>query len=218
MLKLKLQYFGHLMPLIWKLTHLKRPWCWERLKAGEGDDRGWDGWLASWTWWTWVWASSGSWWWTGKPGVLQSMGSQRVRHNWATELKFSIHSAKYQGVWFPPFCFEHAPVNLRYRLTLSRSSGRRCLVKDVPRGPGQPTSLKGWDSQQHRECLSHSCRLYHLSVISLVWSISQFKLLNFKPKCNHLSINWKLPQFMDLGGQCECMVPVSTAPEPLKKN
>ena len=70
-----------------ELTHSKRPWCWERLKAGgEGDDRGWDGWMASPTQWTWVWASSGSWWWTGKPGVLQSMGSQRVRHNWVTEL------------------------------------------------------------------------------------------------------------------------------------
>ena len=56
-------------------THLKRPWCWERLKAGEGDDRGWDGWMASPTQWTWAWVDSGSWWWTGRPGVLQSMGS-----------------------------------------------------------------------------------------------------------------------------------------------
>ena len=65
-----------------ELTPWKRPWCWERLKAGgEGDDRRWDGWMASLTRWTWVWESSRSWWWTGKPGVLQSMGSQRVRHN-----------------------------------------------------------------------------------------------------------------------------------------
>ena len=56
-----------------ELTHWKRPWCWQRLKAGEGDDRGWDGWMASLTWWTWVWESSGSWWWIGRPGVLQSM-------------------------------------------------------------------------------------------------------------------------------------------------
>ena len=70
-----------------ELTYWKRPWCWERLKAGgEGVDRGWDGWMASLTQWTWVWASSGSWWWTGGVGVLQSMGSLRVRHNWATEL------------------------------------------------------------------------------------------------------------------------------------
>ena len=65
-----------------KLTHLKRPWCWERLKVGgEGDDRGWDGWMASPTQWTWAWVSSRSWWWTGKPGVLRSTGSQRVRHD-----------------------------------------------------------------------------------------------------------------------------------------
>ena len=68
-------------------THWKRPWCWERLKAiGEGDDRGWDGCMVSLTWWTWVWPSSRSWWWTGKPGKLQSMGSQRVRSDWVTEL------------------------------------------------------------------------------------------------------------------------------------
>ena len=72
-----------------ELTHLKSPWCWERLKAGgEGDDRGWDDWMASPTQWTWVWVSSGSQWWTGRPGVLQSMGSQRVRHNWAAELNW----------------------------------------------------------------------------------------------------------------------------------
>ena len=70
-----------------ELTHWKRRWCWERLKeGGEGDDRGWDSWRVSPTWWTWIWASSGSWWWTGKPGVLQSMGLQKVGHNWATEL------------------------------------------------------------------------------------------------------------------------------------
>ena len=70
-----------------ELTHLKRLWCWERLKVGgEGDDRGWDGWMASLTQWTWVRVNSKSWWWTGRPGVLQSMGSQRVGHDWATEL------------------------------------------------------------------------------------------------------------------------------------
>ena len=81
MLKLKLQFFGH---LIWRTDSLGKIWCWERLKAGEGDNRGWDVWMASLAWWTWVWESSGSWWWTGKPGVLQSMGSQRVKHDWLT--------------------------------------------------------------------------------------------------------------------------------------
>ena len=73
-----------------ELTHLKRPWGWERLKAGgEGDNRGWDGCMTSQTQWTWVWVNSGSWWWTGRPGVLQSMESQRVRYAWATELNWS---------------------------------------------------------------------------------------------------------------------------------
>ena len=74
-----------------ELTHWKRPWCWEGLGAGgEGDDRGWDGWMASPTWWKWVWVISGSWWWTGRPGVLRFMGSQRVGHNWVTELNWPI--------------------------------------------------------------------------------------------------------------------------------
>ena len=75
---------------MWGTDSLKRPWCCERLKAGGGgNDRGRVDWMAWLTQWTWVWASSGSWWWTGKPGVLQSMGSQRVRYNWATELKWT---------------------------------------------------------------------------------------------------------------------------------
>ena len=74
-----------------ELTHWKRPWCWERLKAGgEGDDRGRDDWTASPTRWTWVWTSFRSWWWTGKPGVPQSMGSPRIRHDWVTALKWLI--------------------------------------------------------------------------------------------------------------------------------
>ena len=130
-----------------ELTHVKRPWCWERLGAGgEGDDRGWDGWMASptrwmWVWvdsgswwwtgmpgvlwfmgvtknqtrlrdwpelswgwdgwmasptqWTWVWVNSRTWWWTGRPGVLQSMGSQRVGHDWVTELNWILCSKYY---------------------------------------------------------------------------------------------------------------------------
>ena len=91
MLKLKLQYFGHLM---WRTDSLERPWCWERLKVGgKGVKRGWDAWMASPTQWTWVWVNSRSWRWTGRPGVLQSMGSQRVRHDWATELNCKIVTA-----------------------------------------------------------------------------------------------------------------------------
>ena len=86
-LMLKLQYFA-----TWckELSHLKRPWCWERLKVGrEGDDREWDDWMASLTQWTWVWVISGSWWWTGRLGMLQPMGSQRVGHDWATNLNWT---------------------------------------------------------------------------------------------------------------------------------
>ena len=80
-----------------ELTYLQRPWCWERLRAGgERNDRGWDSWMASPTQWTWVWASSGSWWWTGKPGVLQSVGSQRIRQNWVTELNWLNHASNSQ--------------------------------------------------------------------------------------------------------------------------
>ena len=77
---------------IWceELTHWKRSWIWERLKVGqEGDDRGWDGWMESPTQRTWVWASFKRWWRTGKPGILQSMRLQRVRHDWATGLNWT---------------------------------------------------------------------------------------------------------------------------------
>ena len=83
-------------------AYWKRPWCWEILRAGrEGDDRGWDGWMVSPTQWTWIWASSGRQWRTGNPGMLQSMGSQRVRHNWSTELQ--------QPLWGPLFYQPHLP-------------------------------------------------------------------------------------------------------------
>ena len=93
-------------PILWppdceELTHWKRPWCWERLRAGgEGDDRGWDGWTASSTRWTWVWVDSGSWWWTGRPGVLLFMGSQRIRHNWATKLRI-MNTTALRKSWKP---------------------------------------------------------------------------------------------------------------------
>ena len=90
-------------PVLWSpdhLTHWKRPWCWERLRAGgEGDDRVWDCWMASPTQRTCVWVNSGSCWWTGRPGVLRFTGLQRVGHDWATELN-----------WIEPvcvFCLQH---------------------------------------------------------------------------------------------------------------
>ena len=80
-----------------ELTHWKRLWCWEGLGAGgEGDDRGWAGWMASLTQWTWVWVNYGSWWWTGRPGVLWFMESQRVGHDWV-ELNWRVLSLSSQN-------------------------------------------------------------------------------------------------------------------------
>ena len=107
-----------------ELTHWKRPWCWERLKAGgEGDDRGWDGWMASPTRCTWVWASSGSWWRTVRPGVLQSMGSQRVGHDWATELN-----------WMKPTFIKHLAALCMPRMTCYHTESpfwRSLMVKTL---------------------------------------------------------------------------------------
>ena len=94
-----------------ELTHWKRPWCWEGLGAvGEGDDRGWDDWMASPTWWTCVWVNSRSWWWTWRPGVLRFMELQRVGHDWATELNWT----ECEWLWRPGLpwrsglCWVHA--------------------------------------------------------------------------------------------------------------
>ena len=96
MVKLKLQYFGHLMR---RTDSLKILILGKIEGRGEGDGRGWDGWMTSLTQWTWVWASSRNWWWTGKPGMLQSMASQRVRHDWVTELRI----AESDGILFLVF-------------------------------------------------------------------------------------------------------------------
>ena len=93
-------------PILWpphaELTHWKRLWFWEGLGAGgKGDDRGWDGWMASLTRWKWVWVNSGSWWWTGRPCVLQFTGLQRVGHGWVTEVKWTelnLATRKY-SIW-----------------------------------------------------------------------------------------------------------------------
>ena len=94
MMKLKLQYCGHLMR---RTDSFEKTMSWERLKVikdpgKEGDDRGWDGWMGSPTQWTWLWVNSGSWWWTGRPGVLQSMWSQTFGHDWVTELNWNCKS------------------------------------------------------------------------------------------------------------------------------
>ena len=104
-------------PVLWppdvKSWFIGRPWCWERLREGEeGDDRGWDGWMASPTQWTWVWVDSRSWWWTGRPGVLWFMGSQRVRHDWVTVLNwilgcFKVNTCMNFSLLVDLFTFKH---------------------------------------------------------------------------------------------------------------
>ena len=104
-------------PIFWPpdaknwLIGKKTPWCWERVKiGGEGDDRGWDGWMAPLTQWTWVWVNSGSWWWAGRPGVLQSMGSQGVGHDWATELNLRSYESGHLRHCFPGFTVDKSKV------------------------------------------------------------------------------------------------------------
>ena len=83
-----------------ELIHWKRLWCWQRLSAEEGNNRGWNGWMASLTRWTWIWVASGIWWWTGKHGALQSIGSQRVGHDWAAELNWTdIYNENIKSSW-----------------------------------------------------------------------------------------------------------------------
>ena len=109
MLKLKLQYFGHLMG---RADLFEKTLILGRLKAGgDGDDRGWDGWMASPTQWTWVWVNSGSWWWTGRPGVLQSMALQRVGHDWATELNWCSTQGTTNPGW-QRICLQRGLLNI----------------------------------------------------------------------------------------------------------
>ena len=123
MLKLKCQY---LVTWYEEPTHWKIPWCWERLKAGgEGDGREWDGWMASLNQWTWVWAHTGRLWRTGKPGMLQSKGSQRVRHDWANwfPLGFigliSLLSKRLSRVFSSTTVWRHQFISTQYFLSSS---------------------------------------------------------------------------------------------------
>jgi len=105
-----------------ELTHWKRLWYWEGLGAGgEGDDRGWDGWMASLTRWTLVWVNSESWWWTGRPGVLWFMGSQRVRHDWVTELNWTELMLLFLNLWHATFISEVVRWLLSLHILLSHS-------------------------------------------------------------------------------------------------
>ena len=147
-----------------KLTHLKRPWCWERLRAGgEGDDRGWDDSMASPTQWTWVWVDSRSWWWTGRPGVLWFMGSQRVGHNWATELNWTLNLNRSQTSCKN----KHATVVLHFITITTRLRGASLVAQMVKRLLAmQKTQVRTLDLEDHleKEMATHSS--------TLAWKIS----------------------------------------------
>ena len=101
-----------------ELTHLKRPWCWERLReGGEGDNRGWDGWMASPTQWTWVWVNSGSWWWTARPGVLWFMGLQRVGDVRVTDLNWTRSFPQNVLCWVSLFIYIIVCYKVFWKLT-----------------------------------------------------------------------------------------------------
>ena len=141
MLKLELQHCDHLMRRVDSLekTDAGRDWG-----AGEEvDDRGWDGWMASPTRWTWVWVNSGSWWWTGRPGVLQFMGSQRVGHDWVTELKWNINHGLHAVLDTQMIPKKHRT----YAYMLRKMSGRRCteLLMTI--------SGEGWEGKKGLESI-----------------------------------------------------------------
>ena len=148
------------------MTHWKRLWCWERLGAGgEGDDRGWDGWMASPTWWTWVWVNSGSLWWTGRPGVLRFMGSQRVRHYWATELNWTeLQSTSCEMLgWMNHNLESRLPGEISITLNMQMTppygrKGRRTkeLLDESERG-----KWKSWLQTQHSKNEDHSIQSHH---------------------------------------------------------
>ena len=146
-----------------KSWHFRNDWCWERLKAGgEGNNRGWDGWMASLTQWTWVWVDSGSWWWTGRPGVLQSTGSQRVRHDWVTEQQLTFWHTWPRGLEVEPescsswrlmspvaafepfwFAFPQWGVSLLPRTAMLSDATREQLLRDQP----IPAESRHWQGQ-----------------------------------------------------------------------
>ena len=153
-------------PILWLLDAkswlIGEDWCWEGLgTGGEGDDRGWDGWMASPTRCTWVWVNSGSWWWTGRPGVLQVMGSQRVAHNWVTELNIMTKAL------FQPALLSWYPSVLLHRLKTSYfKKGGQCgwsnmllfpslhwRVSILTPMPFSPFGCESWKDSEQLVCL-----------------------------------------------------------------
>ena len=137
-----------------ELTHWKRPWCWEGLEAGgEGDDRGWDGWMVSLTRCMWVWVNSGSWQWTGRPGVLWFMGSLRVRHNWESELNWCTQQREILGT------------QGRTKRTPSVTSWLISSLKLTP----QPLNWRWQARVECSELVTHHSNRYHALVLDVRW-------------------------------------------------
>ena len=136
MLKLKLQYSGHLMQ---RADSFEMTLMLGKLKVGgEGDDRGWDDWMASRTQWTRVWVNSGSWWWTGRPGMLHSMMSQRVGHDWATELNWGCTTVSQSQILrifisLMVFCVDHNKLQ-RILKEMGIPDHLNCLLRNLYAG------------------------------------------------------------------------------------
>ena len=177
MLKLKLQSFGHLM---WRTDSLERPWCWESLKAGgEGNGRGWDGWMASPTRCTWVWESSWSWWCTGKLDVLQSMGSQRVGYNLATELTKLVFRRMLAQLLNPVWLFV-TPWTVAHYAPLSMDFSRLEYWNGLPFPPLEELPDPGMEptSPVSPAWQKDSLSLSHLG--SQAWPMTNFKNILFE--------------------------------------
>ena len=165
---------------MWRVDSLERPWWWEGLEAeGEREDRGWDGWMASPTRWGWVWVNFRSWWWTGRPGVLQFMGSQRVRHDWVTELNWTDISLR--------LCQHHATIltlNLISRLWIHiRNRNVRCKCNRFNEHKCTQIRLlkfKSWLCHYIAVTLDKLFKFLHLSflVYLCLWELLKVKTVN----------------------------------------